>query len=90
METCRRVKRSILGVALAGGLVAATCIPAFALGHRGDSREIASMRGGSSDQGGDGASRGSGAAPEIDAGAFVTAIALVAGGLLFILERHRH
>lgn len=83
----RRLDRIFLGVALAGGLAAITDAPAFALGYGGDAREVAALRGAGSDRGGPYAS--SAAAPEIDGGTAASAIALVLGGLLVILDRRR-
>lgn len=58
------------------------------MGHRGDPGEIAAMRGASSEHGGFDAGRSnSPAAPEIDGGVVATAIALVVGGLLVVLDR---
>ena len=67
-----------------------TGAPVFALGYGGDAREVAALRGAGSDRGGPAGSHPtSGAAPEIDAGAVVSALVLVVGGMLVVLDRHR-
>jgi hypothetical protein len=92
VRSYHRFNRILLGAALVGGLVLVTGAPAFALGHRGDAREIAALRGAGSDQDRSGGAppASSGAVPEIDASAAASAIALVTGGLLVILARRRH
>ena len=87
MHSHRRFNRILLAAALAGGLVVITGVPVFALGHRGDAREIAALRGAGHDRGSPLAS--SEDAPEIDGGAIASAIALVVGGLLLTLDRRQ-
>jgi hypothetical protein len=86
MRALRRCHRSFLGALLGVGLLAISATPVLALGHRGDPGEIAALRGGGSDHGGFEVGH-SQAAPEIDGGVVATAIALVVGGLLVVLDR---
>jgi len=84
----RRCDRFFLGALVGVGLLVMSAAPAAALCHRGDPGEIAAMRSASSDHGGfDGPRSSSAAAPEIDGGVCATAIALVIGGLLVVLDR---
>jgi len=87
MHALRRCHRFFLGAVLGVGLLVIGAPPAFAMGHRGDPGEIAAMRGASSEHGFDVGRSSSQAAPEIDGGVVATAIALVVGGLLVVLDR---
>ncbi len=87
MHVHRRFARILLGALLGAGLLMMTAAPASALGHRGDPGEIAALRGASDHGTFDGPHASSAAAPEIDGGVCATAIALVVGGLLVVLDR---
>jgi hypothetical protein len=77
----------MMGLLLAGSLVLAAS-PASALGHKGDSRQITTLRDAHKDSK-TAVVPSSDAAPEIDAGVAVSAIALVAGGILILRARRR-
>ena len=77
--------KTVLGrAALTAALVVTAAAPAFALGHRGDSKQIEAAR-----QNGPAPNGPVEAAPEIDGGVAVAAIALVAGGFLIARDRLR-
>ena len=66
---------------MAAFALAGTASPAFAFGNRGDSSQISAL---SEDTPG-----GAHAAPEIDAGAAIAAVALVAGVITVLRARRR-
>jgi hypothetical protein len=77
MTLLRHVGRSLaISAALA---FVATASPAFAFGNRGDSRQVSAL---TEDTPG-----GAHAAPEIDAGAAIAAVALVAGVITVLRSR---
>lgn len=80
-------RMSLIALSAAGALVVASS-PASALGHKGDSRQITALRDGKT---GSTASIGphSEAVPEIEAGALLGAVALVAGGFVMLHRRFR-
>jgi len=84
----KRSHRLLVGAAVAAGILMTTVAPAFALGHRGDPQQISALRNAGPSYGGRDDS-GTPAAPEIDGGVCATAIALVVGGLLLVLDRRQ-